>query len=269
MRVSVRVPTQRPPGQRHFDGGQVGEPLGVVLQTAVVVANTGIGVVVPGCGPGSKRSDRRGRTRRSWAVTGHERVSPDRQASGLVSDPMSPHHHPHRPLNPTDNAAATRRSAGIRDRNRHLPIDQNGGVPRQLTAAEIETLLQRDLVARFATTDRDGYPHVTPIWFVWQDGRFYLTSYSNRPHVRRCIENPRCGLVVDSEECLRSDGERPNRQVRVIADAVVRPDRDRRWTALIRRRYVSNVGSPLDRWPDRDRSVIELHPKKMVAVASV
>ena len=80
-----------------------------------------------------------------------------------------------------------------------------------------------------ATIDRDGYPHVTPIWFIWQDGRFYLTSYSTRPHVRRCIENPRCGLVVDSEYRSRSDCERPY----------------------------------------RDRSVIELHFKQMVAVASL
>jgi nitroimidazol reductase NimA-like FMN-containing flavoprotein (pyridoxamine 5'-phosphate oxidase superfamily) len=134
---------------------------------------------------------------------------------------------------------------------------------------EIDTLLHGDLIARFATIDGDGYPHVTPIWFIWQDGSFYLTSYSTRPHVRRCIDNPRCGLVVDSEDHLRSDGERPNRQVRVTADALVSPDRDRTWTALIRRRYVGNVGSPLDRWPDRDRSVIELHPKQMVAVASL
>ena len=40
-------------------------------------------------------------------------------------------------------------------------------MPRKLTGAEIDMLLQGDLIARFATIDRDGYPHVTPIWFIY------------------------------------------------------------------------------------------------------
>jgi len=142
-------------------------------------------------------------------------------------------------------------------------------VPRELASAEIETLLHRDLVARFATIDRHGYPHVTPIWFLWLNNVFYLTSFSTRPHVTRCLHNPHVGLVIDTEDELRADGERPNQQVRVIGQAQVKADNDRSWTARIRSRYIGTSGPPLDGHLELDRSVIEIRPSHTVAVASV
>jgi nitroimidazol reductase NimA-like FMN-containing flavoprotein (pyridoxamine 5'-phosphate oxidase superfamily) len=35
---------------------------------------------------------------------------------------------------------------------------------RPLTEEEIDGLLARDVVARVATIDASGYPHVTPLW---------------------------------------------------------------------------------------------------------
>ncbi|WP_083444307.1 MULTISPECIES: pyridoxamine 5'-phosphate oxidase family protein [Gordonia] len=46
----------------------------------------------------------------------------------------------------------------------------------------------RDTLARLTTVDTDGYPHVTPIGFLWTSGRFHLTS---RPHLARIRANPR------------------------------------------------------------------------------
>jgi nitroimidazol reductase NimA-like FMN-containing flavoprotein (pyridoxamine 5'-phosphate oxidase superfamily) len=40
-------------------------------------------------------------------------------------------------------------------------------VARPLREEEIAGLLARDVVARVATIDADGYPHVTPLWFLW------------------------------------------------------------------------------------------------------
>lgn len=143
-------------------------------------------------------------------------------------------------------------------------------VPRQLTIAEIAALLQGDLVARLATIDSDGYPHVTPIWFVWRDGSFFLTSHSTRPHVRRCTQNPRVGLGIDVEQPLRADGERPNQQVRVVGEATVTDDHDRQWTNLIRRRYTgADSAGPVCDVGAAARSVIQVRPSGMVAVASV
>ncbi|MEV2226160.1 pyridoxamine 5'-phosphate oxidase family protein [Nocardia vinacea] len=93
-----------------------------------------------------------------------------------------------------------------------------------MQTTEIDELLSMDAVARMVTVDVDGYPHVTPIWFRWRAGIFYLTSYPERPHLERIRNNPRVDLVVDIEERLRADGERANRQVRIIGGAALSVD---------------------------------------------
>jgi nitroimidazol reductase NimA-like FMN-containing flavoprotein (pyridoxamine 5'-phosphate oxidase superfamily) len=69
-------------------------------------------------------------------------------------------------------------------------------VARPLREEEIAGLLARDVVARVATIDADGYPHVTPLWFLWADGAIHLASDAGRPHLARLRDNPRAGLVI-------------------------------------------------------------------------
>lgn len=143
--------------------------------------------------------------------------------------------------------------------------------PRPLDPVEIEALLALDVPARLATLDRDGFPHVTPLWFVWADGAFYMTSIADRPHLRRLASNPRAGLLIDTEDAERDDGQRPNRQVRATGEAEVFPDRDGAWTSRITAKYVRGPGaaaSIASRVAD-DRVVVRLRPARVVAVASV
>ncbi|MFE7800845.1 pyridoxamine 5'-phosphate oxidase family protein [Nocardia sp. NPDC057440] len=141
---------------------------------------------------------------------------------------------------------------------------------RALRQAEIAGLLANDIVAHLATVDPSGYPHVTPIWFLWDDGAFRLTSYAGRPHLRRIRSNPRVGLVIDREAGLRADGQRPNRQVRVIGDAVLAADRDGIWTARIREKYLDGgtASGMTERDSARDRILITVTPSLFIAVAS-
>ncbi|MFF0494573.1 pyridoxamine 5'-phosphate oxidase family protein [Nocardia sp. NPDC004068] len=138
---------------------------------------------------------------------------------------------------------------------------------RRLHDAEIEQLLSSDALARVATVDAEGFPHVTPLWFVWAAGTFYLTSYVGRPHLNRIARNPRVGLVIDVEAALRPDGERPNKQIRVIGDATVAPDPDNVWTDRIRAKY---LGATLPKGrAGRGRALVTLTPRELTAVASV
>jgi nitroimidazol reductase NimA-like FMN-containing flavoprotein (pyridoxamine 5'-phosphate oxidase superfamily) len=57
--------------------------------------------------------------------------------------------------------------------------------PRSLDPNEIETLLALDVPARLATLDRHGFPHVTPLWFIWANDAFFMTSIADRPHLKR------------------------------------------------------------------------------------
>ncbi len=56
--------------------------------------------------------------------------------------------------------------------------------PRQLGADEVEQLFACDIPAHLATLDAEGFPHVTPLWFVWTGGAFYMTSSAYRAVLR-------------------------------------------------------------------------------------
>ena len=144
-------------------------------------------------------------------------------------------------------------------------------MPRPLTAQEITSLLASDVVARVATIDPAGYPHVTPLWFLWDDGVFRLASDAGRPHLTRLRANPRAGLVIDSEQPQRPDGERPNQQIRVTGDAALSPDPGGTWTRRIWAKYLEGITAPeaAARLRDRQRVLITITPRQLVAVASV
>jgi len=142
---------------------------------------------------------------------------------------------------------------------------------RPLGEEEIAGLLARDVAARVATIDADGYPHVTPLWFLWADGAFHLTSDAGRPHLVRLRANPRAGLVIDVEGEQRADGERPNRQVRAVGDAILSPDAGGAWTMRIWDKYVDGGAAvdPAARLRRRQRVLIRIVPSRIIAVASV
>jgi nitroimidazol reductase NimA-like FMN-containing flavoprotein (pyridoxamine 5'-phosphate oxidase superfamily) len=143
--------------------------------------------------------------------------------------------------------------------------------PRRLSDPEIEALLAADVPVRFATLDPDGYPHVTPLWFVWADGAFHMTSFTGKPHLRRLASDSRAGACVDDESAQREDGERPNRQVRATGDAETFPDVGGEWTRRITAKYVTGPGLAiqLERRLAAERIVIRLKPQSLVAVASL
>ena len=150
-------------------------------------------------------------------------------------------------------------------------MDRDGQAPRPLDPAEIEALLALDVPAQLATLDRDGFPHVTPLWFLWIDGAFYMTSIADRPHLRRIAGNPRVGVLVDTEDSERDDGQRPNRQARAIGDAELLPDSGGQWRSRITEKYLRGPGaaaSVASRAAD-ERVVMRLRPVRVVAVASV
>jgi len=84
---------------------------------------------------------------------------------------------------------------------------------------------------RIATIDADGYPHVTPLWFLWADGQ----------------------------------------QVRAVGDAVLIPDAGGAWTMRIWGKYIhGNVAvGPAERLSGRQRMLIRIVPSLITAVTSV
>ena len=144
-------------------------------------------------------------------------------------------------------------------------------MPRPLSDAEIDDLLALDVPGRLATLDKDGFPHVVPIWFVWDGHAFYMSSLPDRAHVKRLTRDPRASICIDVEEDERDDGERPNRAVRAVGPAEVFVDEDGAWTRRITEKYVRGPGrdSRIEKRTAEERWVIRLQPMRMFAVASV
>lgn len=144
-------------------------------------------------------------------------------------------------------------------------------MPRPMRLDEIEVLLQKDTPIRLATLDRNGFPHITPLWFVWSDDAFHMTSLPTKPHVRRLRHNSRVGVVVDTEVPERADRERLNQQVRAIGRAVLQPDPDGTWTRLITEKYLTGPGSTarISERSQQHRVLIQIRPARLTAVASI
>lgn len=64
----------------------------------------------------------------------------------------------------------------------------------------IDHFLNLPLIARLATSDEQGQPHVVPVWFGWDGKTLWISSYSNTRKVKDLQQNPRISVVIDIEE---------------------------------------------------------------------
>ncbi len=65
-------------------------------------------------------------------------------------------------------------------------------------------------LARVATVNPDGSPHIVPMWFIRDGGRLGFTSRRGRATVRNILRDDRIACVVDDED--------PRRYAAVVID---------------------------------------------------
>lgn len=141
---------------------------------------------------------------------------------------------------------------------------------RTLSSDEITDLLGLDIPAHLGTIDRDGFPRITPIWFVWVDEAFYMTSLPGRQHLRDLARDSHASICIDTENHVAIHGVRPNRQVRAYGYAQVMPDRAGEWTKRVTRKYIAGPDGE-ERAAMRaamPRVVIVLRPERVVAIGA-
>ena len=99
---------------------------------------------------------------------------------------------------------------------------------------ELRSFLGGRRYAVLATHDPDGGIHLTPIWFLFEDDRFYFASSSGSRKVKNVERTASASAVVDARE--------PGRECWVSASGAVELLRDGEAQAInarIRRRYLA------------------------------
>ena len=71
-----------------------------------------------------------------------------------------------------------------------------------MDATELSDRLERDRNAWLCTLRRDGSPHVTPVWFVYLEGTFWISSGERNVKVRNLRSDARVSIALE-------DGDRP------------------------------------------------------------
>lgn len=141
---------------------------------------------------------------------------------------------------------------------------------RKLSQQEIADLLNLAIPAHLATLDPAGFPRITPIWFLWEEGIFYMSSGQEKHHVHDLARDPRAGLSIAIEEGQTQGGSRPYRQIIVRGYAQVQPDTDVRWARKLILKYITGQAGTLraQQSAGKPLAVIMLRPERLLTTGN-
>ncbi len=67
--------------------------------------------------------------------------------------------------------------------------------------ALIEAVLAEAVLARLATTNpKTMQPHVVPVWFMWEAGCVWISSFVSTRKIRELKHNPRGAVLIESKQ---------------------------------------------------------------------
>src|SRR5262245_36742307 len=118
-------------------------------------------------------------------------------------------------------------------------------------------LLKTD-VASLATIGPDGFPQVTAIWFLHDDGTIKVSLNGARQKTRNLLARPEVALFI-------LDRSNPMRYLEIRARAEAQPDPDYAFADRVGKKYGGVNLRNMDR-AGESRVVVSLHPVKVNAV---
>lgn len=65
---------------------------------------------------------------------------------------------------------------------------------------EMETFLERPLLARFCSLNADGSIHATPIYYLYQDGEFLFGTQVKAHKIQNILRDKRVTVLIDTDE---------------------------------------------------------------------
>ena len=112
-------------------------------------------------------------------------------------------------------------------------------------------------VASLATIGSDGYPQLTEIWFLHDDGELKLSLNTSRLKTRNLRKRPRCSLLL-------LDLQNPYRYLEVRGNARIEADNDYAFARRLGAKY--NADLKVHDQPGESRAAITIEPTNIYAV---
>lgn len=118
-------------------------------------------------------------------------------------------------------------------------------------------LLDAD-VATLGTIGDDGYPQLTEVWFIYDDGELKTSLNDSRLKTKNLSKRPQCNLFI-------LDVANPYRYVAVKGNARLEPDPDYEFADKLGAKYGGADLRPHDA-PGQSRVVVTIEPLNVFAV---
>ena len=69
---------------------------------------------------------------------------------------------------------------------------------RKYSNNQVVEFLSYILIARIATVDTDGHPHVVPVWYGWDGESLWISAFRSTQKVRNIQHNPMISVAIDT-----------------------------------------------------------------------
>ena len=86
----------------------------------------------------------------------------------------------------------------------------------EMSPDDIHAFLRETRIAKLAYLQPDGAPTIVPVWFEWDAGCIWISSFNSTRKNRELAANPRAAVVVD----VALDA---HRNMAVITTSVTKP----------------------------------------------
>jgi len=95
-------------------------------------------------------------------------------------------------------------------------------------------LIEGRRIASFGTLNSDGSPHLTAVWYLYQDSCFYVATSSRTRKARNLAGRPNATILVESRKPGSECGVTATGQVEIISE-----EKAHEFNERIHRRYLS------------------------------
>jgi PPOX class probable F420-dependent enzyme len=112
-------------------------------------------------------------------------------------------------------------------------------------------------VATLATIGGDGYPQLSELWFLYDDGELKLSLNDSRLKTRNLVKRPQCSLMI-------LDVKNPYRYLVVRGNAAIEADDDYSFADKFGKKYSADLR--VHDQPGESRVVVTIEPTNVYAV---